>query len=116
MIAAVLTALRPLGLALLVTTVLGTALWIVDVAADGDTRGSRSLPIALIDTSLYAVDHGVHSFELGTLAAFERRQLRPEVLVAPAARRQARRDRRHAPATRCGCSPTATARARSSSC
>jgi hypothetical protein len=82
-IAAVLTALRPLGLALLVTTVLGTALWIVDVAADRDTRGSRSLPIALIDTTLYAVDHGVHSFELGTLAAFERRQLRPEVLSLP---------------------------------
>jgi hypothetical protein len=82
-IAAALTALRPLGLALLVTTVLGTALWIVDVAADRDTRGSRSLPIALIDTTLYAVDHGVHSFELGTLAAFERRQLRPEVLSLP---------------------------------
>jgi hypothetical protein len=82
-IAAVLTALRPLGLALLVTTVLGTALWIVDVAADRDTRGSRSLPIALVDTTLYAVDHGVHSFELGTLAAFERRQLRPEVLSLP---------------------------------
>jgi hypothetical protein len=82
-IAAVLTALRPLGLALLVTTVLGTALWIVDVAADGDARGSRSLPIALVDTTLYAVDHGVHSFELGTLAAFERRQLRPEVLSLP---------------------------------
>ena len=33
---------------------LGTALWIVDVAADGDARGSRSLPIALVDTTLYA--------------------------------------------------------------
>lgn len=82
-IAAVLTSLRPLGLALLVTTVIGTALWIVDVAADADTRGSRSLPIALVDTSLYAVDHGVHSFELGTLAAFERRRLRPEALALP---------------------------------
>lgn len=82
-IAAVLTALRPLGLALLVTTVLGTALWIVDVASDRDTRGSRSLPIALVDTTLYAVDHGVHTFELGTLAAFERRQLRPEALSLP---------------------------------
>jgi hypothetical protein len=82
-IAAVLAALRPLGLALLVTTAIGTALWIVDVAADRDTRGSRSLPIALVDTALYAVDHGVHSFELGTLAAFERRQLRPEAIALP---------------------------------
>ena len=80
---AVLTALKPLGLALLVTTVLGTAIWIVNVAADGDTRGSRSLPIALIDTALYAVDHGVHTFELGSLAAFERRSLQPEVLALP---------------------------------
>jgi hypothetical protein len=80
---AALTALRPLGLALLVTTVIGTAIWIVDVAADGDTRGSRSLPIALVDTALYAVDHGVHSFELGTLAAFERRSLEPAVLSLP---------------------------------
>jgi hypothetical protein len=82
-IAAVLTALRPLALALLVTTVIGTAIWLVDVASDRDTRGSRSLPIALVDTALYAVDHGVHSFELGTLAAFERRHLQPEVLSLP---------------------------------
>ena len=80
---AALTALKPLGLALLVTTALGTALWIVNVATDGDTRGSRSLPIALVDTALYAVDHGVHTFELGTLAAFERRSLQPEVLALP---------------------------------
>ena len=77
------TALKPLGLALVITTVLGTAIWIVNVATDGETRGSRSLPIALIDTTLYAVDHGVHSFELGTLAAFERRSLQPEVLALP---------------------------------
>jgi hypothetical protein len=80
---AVLGALRPLGFVLLVTTAIGTAVWIVDVATDESTRGSRSLPIALVDTTLYAVDHGVHSFELGTLAAFERRQLRPEVLSLP---------------------------------
>ena len=80
---AALTVLRPLGLALLVTTVLGTAIWIVNVATDGDTRGSRSLPIALVDTALYAVDHGVHTFELGTLSAFERRELEPSVLSLP---------------------------------
>ena len=80
---AALTALKPLGLALLITTVLGTAIWIVDVAADSETRGSRSLPIALVDTALYAVDHGVHTFELGSLAAFERRALQPAVLALP---------------------------------
>ena len=80
---AALTALKPLGLALLVTTALGTAVWLVNVATDSDTRGSRSLPIALVDTALYAVDHGVHTFELGTLAAFERRSLEPAVLSLP---------------------------------
>jgi len=80
---AALTALRPLGLALLVTSALGTAIWIINVATDGDTRGSRSLPIALIDTALYAVDHGVHILELGTLSAFERRELEPSVLALP---------------------------------
>ena len=81
--AAALAALKPLALALLVTTALGTAIWIVDVASDGSSRGSRSLPIALVDTALYAVDHGVHTFELGTLAAFERRALQPQVLSLP---------------------------------
>jgi hypothetical protein len=79
----ILTALKPLGLALIVTTVLGTAIWLVNVATDGETRGSRSLPIALVDTALYAADHGVHTFELGSLAAFERRALQPEVLALP---------------------------------
>jgi hypothetical protein len=53
------------------------------VASDGSARGSRSVPIALIDSALFAVDHGVHSFELGTLAAFERRSLQPEALALP---------------------------------
>ena len=47
---AVLAALKPLGLVLLVTTAIGTAVWIVEVATDGSTRGTRSLPIALVDT------------------------------------------------------------------
>ena len=73
----------PLGLVLLVTTAIGTAVWIVEVATDGGTRGTRSLPIALIDTTLFAVDHGVHTLELGSLAAFERRGLEPAVLNLP---------------------------------
>lgn len=80
---AVLSALRPLGLVLLVTTALGTAVWIVEVATDGSTRGTRSLPIALVDTALFAVDHGVHTLELGSLANFERRGLEPAVLNLP---------------------------------
>ena len=112
---AALTALRPLGLALLVTTALGTAIWLVNVATDSDTRGSRSLPIALVDTALYAVDHGVHTFELGTLAAFERRALAAGGARAPAPRRGPRGGRGRA-ATRSASSPTATAPARSSSC
>jgi hypothetical protein len=78
-----LTALRPLGIALLVTTAIGTALWLVNVATVQDTRGSRSLPIALVDTALFTVDHGVHTFELGSLAAFERRAVEPVVLSLP---------------------------------
>jgi len=80
---AILSALRPLGLVLLVTTAIGTAVWIVEVAADESTRGTRSLPIALVDTTLFAVDHGVHTLELGSLANFERRGLEPAVLNLP---------------------------------
>ena len=80
---AILSALKPLGLVLLVTTAIGTAIWIVEVATDGSTRGNRSLPIALVDTTLFAVDHGVHTLELGSLANFERRGLEPAVLNLP---------------------------------
>jgi hypothetical protein len=41
------------------------------------------MPIALVDTALFAVDHGVHTFELGSLAAFERRPLEPAALALP---------------------------------
>jgi hypothetical protein len=70
-LAASWTALKPLGIALIVTSVIGTALWLVQVATVEQSRGSRSLPIALIDTALYGADHGVHTFQLGTLAAFD---------------------------------------------
>ncbi len=80
---AVLSALKPLGLVLLATTAIGTAIWIVEVATDESTRGTRSLPIALVDTALFAVDHGVHTLELGSLANFERSGLEPAVLNLP---------------------------------
>ena len=114
-IAAVLTALRPLGLALLVTTVLGTALWIVDVAADGDTRGSRSLPIAL-DRHLAVRRRPRRPLVRARHARRVRAPpLRPEVLSLPL---PADKPGEIVGTTsdRCGCSTTATAPARSSSC
>ena len=66
------TALKPLGLALIVTAAIGTALWLVQVATVEQSRGSRSLPIALVDSALFGADHGIHAFQLGTLAAFDR--------------------------------------------
>jgi hypothetical protein len=84
LLAATWTALKPLGLVLLVTSVIGTALWLVQVATVEQARGARSLPIALIDTALYGADHGVHTFQLGTLAAFDNTGgLRPADLNLP---------------------------------
>jgi hypothetical protein len=71
LLAATWTALKPLGLVLIVTSVIGTALWLAQVATVEQTRGARSLPIALIDSALFGADHGVHSFQLGTLGAFD---------------------------------------------
>jgi hypothetical protein len=71
-LAAAWTALKPLGVALIVTSAIGTALWLVQVATVEQSRGSRSLPIALVDSALFGADHGVHAFQLGTLAAFDR--------------------------------------------
>ena len=65
------TALKPLGLALIVTAAIGTALWLVQVATVEQSRGSRSLPIALVGRP-FGADNGIHAFQLGTLAAFDR--------------------------------------------
>jgi hypothetical protein len=84
LLAATWTALKPLGLVLIVTSIIGTALWLVQVATVEQTRGARSLPIALIDSALYGADHGVHTFQLGTLAAFDNTGgLRPADLNLP---------------------------------
>jgi hypothetical protein len=65
-------ALRPLALVLLATTAIGTAIWIVQTLRDpAPARGDRSPALALAENSLYAVEHGVDFFALGTLASFD---------------------------------------------
>ncbi len=67
-------ALRPLALVLLATTAIGTATWIAQTLRDpAPARGERSPALALAENSLYAVEHGVNFFALGTLAAFDSR-------------------------------------------
>jgi hypothetical protein len=65
-------ALRPLALVLLATTAIGTAIWIAQTLRDpAPARGDRSPALALAENSLYAVEHGVNFFALGTLAGFD---------------------------------------------
>ncbi len=66
-------ALRPLALAFLVATAIGTGAWLYETARDGnDARGDeRATTLALLDNGVYAVEHGVHAFALGLLAPFE---------------------------------------------
>jgi len=75
--AAVLTALKPLGAALLVSGVLVTGIWVVQTVRDeGDTRAfqpeNRSLGLALVENILLAGDHAVNGLELGAGAEFSR--------------------------------------------
>lgn len=72
----VLIALRALLVALAVTTALGTATWLVATLADVEgTKASfdedRSTGLAVIENTLYGVEHGVHFLELGSFASFE---------------------------------------------
>ncbi len=66
-------ALRPLALAFLVATAIGTGAWLYETARDGnDARGDeRATTLALLDNGVYAVEHGVHAFALGLLVPFE---------------------------------------------
>ena len=65
-------ALRPLALALLATTAIGIGVWMVQTLRDpAPARGERSPALALAENSLYAVEHGVNFFALGTLSAFD---------------------------------------------
>lgn len=69
--ASVRAVLGPLAILLAVTTVIGTGVWVVQT-----TRGVRGLredrPTvgATVEHALYAVGHGIHYAELGSLTAF----------------------------------------------
>lgn len=71
-----IAALRPLGLAIAVSALIGTTAWIVQavreepIARFGLTETTRSLPVAVADNALYMVEHGVHFTELGAGATF----------------------------------------------
>jgi len=79
------SSLRPLGLLLLVTGVLGTAAWVTHSLVDegGDENRAR----ATVEVALYAVDHAVHFAELGAFVAFEpaEEELEEAALPAPTA-------------------------------
>lgn len=79
------TSLRPLGLLLLVTGVLGTAAWVTHTLVDegGDENRAR----ATVEVALYAADHAVHFAELGAFVPFEpaQEELDEAALPAPTA-------------------------------
>ncbi|MFL5906300.1 MAG: hypothetical protein ACJ75Z_01725 [Solirubrobacterales bacterium] len=63
--------LIPLGVALLITTALGTAVWIGQTIRNSSgIREDRPAARATLENGLYAIDHGVHFLELGTDASF----------------------------------------------
>lgn len=63
-------ALRPLALLLVLMTLAGTATWTVGTLMKSNLREGRSIPVAVIDSVLYGVEHGVHWTELSGLAQF----------------------------------------------
>lgn len=63
-------ALRPLALLLVVMMLAGTATWTVETLMKSHLREGRSIPVAVIDSVLYGVEHGVHWTELSSLSQF----------------------------------------------
>jgi|AntDryMetagUQ889_1029465.scaffolds.fasta_scaffold04216_1 hypothetical protein len=71
-LAVVTATLRPLGLLLLVSTVIGLSLVLVQTAAGvGNAVADRSEPVAFLENTLYVLEHGLHFAELGALVEFE---------------------------------------------
>jgi hypothetical protein len=66
----IFVALRPLALALVVTTIAGTLAWTAETLLKPELREGRSTLVATVDHAAYAVEHGVHWTELGGLAEF----------------------------------------------
>lgn len=63
--------LRPLLAGLALTTVIGTATIVVQTIRDaGDAKFGRSTPRAVIENAMYAPEHGLHVFELGSFVQF----------------------------------------------
>jgi len=62
-------ALKPLGVLLLVSTVIGLSLVLVQTAA-GAVLANRPLAIAFVENALYLLEHGLHFAELGALVEF----------------------------------------------
>ncbi len=62
---------RPLILAFLIGALLATSVYMIQTIRDRhEIRVGRSLPIALVENALFAVDYGVHFNELGAIVAF----------------------------------------------
>jgi hypothetical protein len=71
-LAVVAATLRPLGVLLLVSAAIGLSLVLVQTAAGvGRVVADRSQPVALLENTLYVLEHGLHFAELGALVEFE---------------------------------------------
>ncbi len=82
---AAVASLRPLGVLLLVTGVLGTAAWVTYALTDDD--GDEDRARTTVEIALFAADHAVHFAELGAFVPFEpaREELEEAALPAPTA-------------------------------
>lgn len=65
-------AMRPLLILLVLGAVLGSAGWLYATAAGtSNVRADRSETVAVVENGLYAVEHGTHLVQLGSLTSFE---------------------------------------------
>lgn len=66
------TVLAPLAVLLVITTLIGTGVWVVQTLRGVDTlrEDGRSTAMATFEDALYASAHGIHFAELGALTSF----------------------------------------------
>ncbi len=74
--------LRPLGVLLLITGLLGTAAWVTHSLVSYEDEENRAR--ATVETALFAADHAVHFAELGAFVPFEPAQEDFEEAALPA--------------------------------
>jgi hypothetical protein len=67
--------LRALGVALLAGAVVVSSAVLVQTFSEKNVRADRAVGGAAAENTLYAVEHGVHGLQLGTLTAFELPQI-----------------------------------------